>query len=239
MSTFYEMELRVDSRDVDLFNQCRPSALLGLLQEAATQAALALGVSGPELLEKYNCLWMVTRSWAELDAPLRWNDMVRVKTWHRGVSGVSSYRDFDIFREGKPVGQGVMQWVMVDADSRQLYRMKDLTEFQGTDGGGLNKSVKLRRVPLPDAFDGRARRDLRYSDTDINGTSTTSTTPISPATACTWSGWGGKNSSAPCKSGTSTSAGREKPSGWIPPSAGTIGLPGERERMGRNGLNFP
>ena len=169
MSTFYEMELRVDSRDVDLFNQCRPSALLGLLQEAATQAALALGVSGPELLEKYNCLWMVTRSWAELDAPLRWNDMVRVKTWHRGVSGVSSYRDFDIFREGKPVGQGVMQWVMVDADSRQLYRMKDLTEFQGTDGGGLNKSVKLRRVPLPDAFDGRARRDLRYSDTDING----------------------------------------------------------------------
>ena len=42
MSTFYEMELRVDSRDVDLFNQCRPSALLGLLQEAATQAALAL-----------------------------------------------------------------------------------------------------------------------------------------------------------------------------------------------------
>ena len=169
MSTFYEMELRVDSRDVDLFNQCRPSALLGLLQEAATQAALALGVSGPELLEKYNCLWMVTRSWAKLDAPLRWNDMVRVKTWHRGVSGVSSYRDFDIFREGKPVGQGVMQWVMVDADSRQLYRMKDLTEFQGTDGGGLNKSVKLRRVPLPDAFDGRARRDLRYSDTDING----------------------------------------------------------------------
>ena len=112
---------------------------------------------------------MVTRSWAKLDAPLRWNDMVRVKTWHRGVSGVSSYRDFDIFREGKPVGQGVMQWVMVDADSRQLYRMKDLTEFQGTDGGGLNKSVKLRRVPLPDAFDGRARRDLRYSDTDING----------------------------------------------------------------------
>ena len=225
MSTFYEMELRVDSRDVDLFNQCRPSALLGLLQEAATQAALALGVSGPELLEKYNCLWMVTRSWAELDAPLRWNDMVRVKTWHRGVSGVSSYRDFDIFREGKPVGQGVMQWVMVDADSRQLYRMKDLTEFQGTDGGG----------PLTAGRGGTCATPTPTS----TGTSTTSTTPISPATASTWSGWGGKNSSAPCKSGTSTSAGREKPSGWIPPSAGTIGLPGERERMGRNGLNFP
>ena len=169
MGTFYEGQFRVDSRDVDLFNQCRPSAVLGILQEAATQAALALGASGPEVLAKYNCLWMVTRSWVELDAPLRWNDVVDVKTWHRGASGASSYRDFDLFREGKPIGQGTTIWVMVDADSRKLFRMKELAEFQGTDGGELCKSVKLHRIPMPEEFDNRVRRDLRYSDTDING----------------------------------------------------------------------
>ena len=158
MSTFYEMNLRVDSRDVDLFNQCRPSAVLGIMQEAATQAALSLGVSGPEILKKYNCLWMVTRSWVELDAPLRWNDPITVKTWHRGASGASTYRDFDFYRDGRPIGQATSIWVM-----------KQLTEFQGTDGGDLCKSVKLRRVALPEQFDGRVRRDLRYSDTDING----------------------------------------------------------------------
>ena len=169
MGTFYEGQFRVDSRDVDLFNQCRPSARLGILQEAATQAALALGASGPEVLAKYNCLWMVTRSWVELDAPLRWNDLVDVKTWHRGASGASSYRDFDLFRDGKAVGQGSTLWVMVDADSRKLFRMKELAEFQGTDGGELCKSVKLHRIPMPEEFDNRVRRDLRYSDTDING----------------------------------------------------------------------
>lgn len=169
MGTFYEGQFRVDSRDVDLFNQCRPSALLGILQEAATQAALALGASGPEVLAKYNCLWMVTRSWVELDAPLRWNDLVDVKTWHRGASGASSYRDFDLFRDGKAVGQGSTLWVMVDADSRKLFRMKELAEFQGTDGGELCKSVKLHRIPMPEEFDNRVRRDLCYSDTDING----------------------------------------------------------------------
>lgn len=169
MGTFYEGQFRVDSRDVDLFNQCRPSALLGILQEAATQAALALGASGPEVLAKYNCLWMVTRSWVELDAPLRWNDLVDVKTWHRGASGASSYRDFDLFRDGKAVGQGSTLWVMVDADSRKLFRMKELAEFQGTDGGELCKNVKLHRIPMPEEFDNRVRRDLRYSDTDING----------------------------------------------------------------------
>ena len=169
MSVCYETRFRVDSRDVDLFNQCRPSALLGILQEAATQAALELGVSGPEIRRKYNCLWMVTRSWVELDGPIRWNDLLDVKTWHRGASGVSSYRDFDLFREGKPIGQGTTVWVMADVDSRKLFRMKDLAEFRGTDGGERNKSVKLRRIPMPEVFDRRTRRDLRYSDTDING----------------------------------------------------------------------
>ena len=169
MSTVYEMNLRVDSRDVDLFNQCRPSAVLGLLQEAATQAALSLGVSGPQIMEKYNCLWMVTRNWVELDAPLRWNDRITVRTWHRGASGVSSYRDFDLCRDGRPIGQGASVWVMVDADSRKLFRMKQLTEFDGTDGGELKKSVKLHRVAMPERFDRRVRRDMRYSDTDING----------------------------------------------------------------------
>ena len=169
MGTFYEGQFRVDSRDVDLFNQCRPSAVLGILQEAATRAALALGASGPEILKKYHCLWMVTRSWVELDAPLRWNDLVDVKTWHRGGSGASTYRDFDLSRDGKPIGQGTTIWVMVDADSRKLFRIKDLAEFQGTDGGELCKSVKLHRIPMPEAFDHRTRRDLRYSDTDING----------------------------------------------------------------------
>ena len=87
MSTFYETDFRVDSRNVDLFNQCRPSAVLGYLQEAATQAALELGVAGPQIKEKYNCLWMVTRNWVELDAPLRWNNLITVKTWHRGRPG--------------------------------------------------------------------------------------------------------------------------------------------------------
>lgn len=169
MSTFYEARLRVDSRDVDLFNQCRPSAVLGLMQEAATQAALALGASGPEIKEKYNCLWMVTRNWAELDAPLRWNDEIVIKTWHRGASGASSYRDFDLYRDGRPIGQGTSVWVMVEADSRKLFRMKQLAEFQGTDGGELNKAVRLRGIRLPEQFDCRTRRDMHYSDTDING----------------------------------------------------------------------
>lgn len=169
MGVCHEMEYRVDSRDVDLFNQCRPSAVLGMLQEAATRAAVALGVSGPQVYEKYGCLWMVTRNWVELDAPLRWNDRITIQTWHRGAAGASSYRDFDLLRGGRRIGQGVALWVLVEADSHKLYRMRNVPEFSGTDGGARSKDIRLHRVELPLEFDQRHRRDMRYSDTDING----------------------------------------------------------------------
>lgn len=166
---YYEMNYRVDSRDVDMFRQCRPSAVLGILQEAATQAALALHVSGPEVLEKYNALWMVTRNWVELERPIGWNDQLAIRTWHRGAAGASSPRDFDIYRDGELIGQGVTLWVLVDATEHRLMRIKNLAEFQGTDGGELMKSIKLHRTTMPESFDSRSLREMRYSDTDING----------------------------------------------------------------------
>ncbi len=169
MSVIYKTELRVDSRDVDLFNQARPSAVLGLMQEAATRAALDLKVDGPRLLKKYGCLWMVTRNWVELEAPLRWNDRVTVETWHRGGIGASVYRDFEFFRDGRYVGQAVSVWAIVHAEDRRVIPMKRLEEFAGTDGGERRKTGKLRGARMPETFDERAPRYLGYSSTDLNG----------------------------------------------------------------------
>ena len=51
----------MDSRDIDPWYHCRPSGLMGMLQEAATQAACALHVSRDEMLERYNSFWMLAR----------------------------------------------------------------------------------------------------------------------------------------------------------------------------------
>lgn len=169
MSTTYEKTFTIDSRDVDHTGCCRPSALLGYLQETATLAALALHVSGPETLEKYNCFWMVIRMWVHLDRPLRWNESITVRTWHRGGRGVSTYRDFDLIQNGQRVGEAVSTWVLADQDSGKLLRMDKLVEFQGTDGGELCKTLTLHRVKLPGELPCQEERPMRYSDTDING----------------------------------------------------------------------
>ena len=166
---YFERGYPIDSRDVDPWNHCKPSGLMGILQEAAVAAACELHASRPEMMEKYNLFWMLARMWYRLDRPLKWNETLSIRTWHRGGSGASSYRDFDLFVDGKPVGEAVSVWVLADADTHRLARMSKIEEFQGTDGGELCKNKSLSRFKLPQEMAAADHRAMHYSDTDING----------------------------------------------------------------------
>ncbi len=169
MSVFYENTYPIDSRDTDPFNQCRPSALLGILQEAATAAAVELHVSREETLARYNAFWMLARIWYRLSRPLHWDERVRLCTWHRGGKGAAMYRDFDLFVGSEPVGEAVSTWVLADLDTRRLLRLSQVEEFAGTDGGTRKKELLLHRPTPPDQLELAEERLLHYSDCDING----------------------------------------------------------------------
>ena len=64
-----------------------------------------------------------------LDRPLFWKDVLTVRTWHRGSKGASMYRDFDLFREGEPVGEAVSVWVLADFTTHRLCRLETLQEL--------------------------------------------------------------------------------------------------------------
>lgn len=166
---YFERTYTVDSRDVDPWNHCRPSGLMGILQEAAVAAACELKVSREEMMDKYHLFWMLARMWYRLDRPLAWNERLEVRTWHRGVKGASSYRDFDLFVEGKPVGEAVSLWVLADGETHRLARMRGIEEFQNTDGGTLCKDKVLSRFKVPPEMTEADCRAMHYSDTDING----------------------------------------------------------------------
>ena len=169
MSLYYTYDYTVDSRDADLFNQCRPSALLGVLQEAAAEAADALHVSRAETLAAYNSFWMLVRLWYRLERPIPMGERLTIETWHRGGRSASTYRDFDIYAGGARIGEAVSTWVLADQDTHKLLPMSSVREFEGTDGGERCKEKLLGRVRLPAEMALAERRRLHYSDTDVNG----------------------------------------------------------------------
>lgn len=166
---FYEATFRIGAGEAGLNLQCRPSGVLSILQEGATQAACQFHASGPEMRERHNALWMVTRMWYRLDRPLMWDDEVRLRTWHRGGRGPAMYRDFDLFVDGKPIGEAVSVWVLVNAEDRKLLRLSDVSELAATDGGELCKSKKLLGLRVPEDMALLERRKFHYSDIDCNG----------------------------------------------------------------------
>ena len=169
MARFYKFKTMIDSRDVDGRGQCRASALLGYMQEAATQAAENGGFARDIIMGKYNGFWMLTRMWYHVNRPLRWNEELTVHTWHRGGKGAISYRDYDLYVGEEWIGEGVSAWVLADADSRALIRLSGVTEMAETHGGELCKSMTLNKLRAPEKLEHVEQRVMRYSDTDING----------------------------------------------------------------------
>lgn len=168
IDTFFRNTYRVDSRDVDLFGHCRPSALLGFLQEAAIQAALDIGISREEMLERYNAFWMLSRIRYELNRPLLWDEPLTVKTWHRGGRLAVMYREFDLSVGGESVGRALSAWVLADWQTRGILKLGDVRELDGTDGGSLIRTGNLRKPRLPPDMAPAETRRLHYSDTDMN-----------------------------------------------------------------------
>lgn len=170
MDYYCENHFIIGTRDVDENNHCRPSALLAHLQEAATAASVALNISREEMLAQYNVFWMLARIWFRLDRPLHWDDVLTVRTWHRGGRGVSLYRDFDLSVDGAPVGEAVSNWVLANQDTRKMLRASQV-EMEGfrCTGGSLCKGITLNKLRRPEEMDTAGQRILHYSDTDING----------------------------------------------------------------------
>lgn len=169
MALSFKHRVLIDSRDVDGNGYCRASALLGHLQEAATQAAQQGGFSRESLLDRYHAFWMLSRMWFRLDRPLRWDEELTIHTWHRGGKSALMYRDYDLSVRGENVGEGVSAWVLADQNSRRLLRLGNIEELANTSGGALCKSVTLAKLRHPEELHTVERRRMRYSDTDING----------------------------------------------------------------------
>jgi len=169
MSKFFEFETRLNGLDVDGRGQCKASALLNHLQNAATLAAENGGFSRETLIERYGAFWMLARSWYRLARPLQFEDKLTIRTWHRGARGAIMYRDYDILANGQPVGESVSAWVLASLDGHKLLHLKGIPELEGTGGGELCKTMTLAKLHQPGDLREAERRTMRYSDSDLNG----------------------------------------------------------------------
>ena len=123
--------------------------LLHNLEETAALHTIELGIPRPVMVERYGVVWMIVRSWMQLDKQPDPASDLTVRTWHRGMTGSMIYRDFDLIQNGERIGQAVQTWVLVDIGSRTLFRMSKVAELADSPRPEVVKDVRPRKLTPP------------------------------------------------------------------------------------------
>lgn len=147
---------------------CRPDALLQLLQDVAGEHAQRIGTGRDVMLRNHNCVWMLVRTWYELNVPVTQGQTITIQTWPCKNDATVSERYFSISADGKPVGQALQMWVLVDVDRRRIARIRDFAEIQAMPVTEKPIALRLRHLVPPELHDA-GTYTVGSEDMDING----------------------------------------------------------------------
>jgi len=157
----------------DCHRVLRPSAFLDCAQDIATKAAKALDF-GDAALHKHGCVWVLAKMQVKFLRPVKFEENVKLFTWHKGLRGLNFLRDYQMRGEdGTPVVNSTSSWIIMNLETRRLTR--DI-ESLGFIPSGPQSPDNAVEEPCPKIFlpkDSSIQRvgshEVRYSDVDFNG----------------------------------------------------------------------
>lgn len=166
--SFYGTVFSVVGRDSDCFSQCQAAALLSYLQETGLLAMADAGLTRKYLMERYHAVWMLARTSYTLESPIFLGDVIGIRSRCRNAHGMGVYREYEIMRENRRIGEALALWMLVDAESRVLFPASRVSELSGVLSDS-RRSKQLRRLRLPGTLAPVHQRTIQYSQIDMNG----------------------------------------------------------------------
>ena len=111
---------RVRHHECDLHGVARDATYLRYMQETAFDATAAAGYDQARYLAM-NRLWLVRETQVEFLSPLRYGDMVSVKTWVEDFRRVRSRRAYELRHVDSAAlaAQGFTDWVFLNLDNNR------------------------------------------------------------------------------------------------------------------------
>lgn len=114
-------------------NQClKPTAILDWMQEIAGRDAARLGFGYDDLMQNHTA-WVLSRTHICFHQYPKWQDTVKLQTWHKGAFKVLYLRDFlltDV--TDQPLVSATTSWLIMDMNTRRLVRKSELTDNPST-----------------------------------------------------------------------------------------------------------
>lgn len=161
-----EKTITVASFDVYPNSTLKPSALQKIMQQLAREDCDAMGCTYNQMRE-VNMVFVLVKLGIDVNEPVFAYDELTVRTYHNNVSGITSVREFEFFRDGKEIIHATTHWVIVKYDTRRLVRPREFP-FELTE-----HNIECASIDIPRSLDAkelteREERIVRLSDLDEN-----------------------------------------------------------------------
>ncbi len=116
-----------------------------------------------------NQIWAMTRVEIHLERTPRWQEVVEVETWSRGMDRLMAFRDFVVRdTQERRIASGAATWVILDLETRRIQPLSGIAGRWPSKPGvlAINKNAEKVESAANPAFDEPFR--VRYSDMDVN-----------------------------------------------------------------------
>lgn len=164
----YNREYRIKSFDVDLNKKLKLSRLFHLFQESAYRHASILNFGYQDLKEK-NQFWVLARVRVEFLQFPRWDDKIKIVTWHKGARRLFALRDFQIVdSDGNILINASSSWLVVNLDSKRPVRINKIMNNAKSKRTVNALQSELNKIHIPDSIKQINTINVRYSDIDLN-----------------------------------------------------------------------
>ena len=161
-----EKNITVASFDVYPNSTLKPSALQKIMQQLAREDCDAMGCTYNQMRD-VNMVFVLVKLGIDIKKPIFAYDELKARTYHNRVSGITSVREFEFYRDGEEIIHATTQWVIVKYDTRRLVRPKEFP-FELTE-----HNIDCATIEIPRSLDAkelteREERIVRLSDLDEN-----------------------------------------------------------------------
>ena len=162
-------KFEIRSYETDFKQELRPFAFMNYAQYMAEKHATVLKFGYENLLENQT-VWVLSRVNVHFLEYPRWNDIVTLKTWHKGTDRLFGIRDFRMTAsDGREIVVATSSWLIIDIKTRRVQRVdRILPENEENTQLGDAVKVPAGKIDPPQNPELCFVKRVSYSDVDVN-----------------------------------------------------------------------
>ncbi len=162
----FKTNFTVMASDVDMKGNLKPHILLDYLQNTAWAHYMEVEKIVGKILDE-NYIWLISRLKIILKEIPKWQDMVTVKTYATDINGYFAYRNFEIIKKEKIIGNSTFLWLIKDKIKNKLIKPENFVKKFPINSAERFFDLK-EKIPEISGQDKGEKIKVKYSDIDVN-----------------------------------------------------------------------